>query len=413
MDPYARLAVRAAAWATAALVATWLCGAPPVAASELAVSIDFEGGSAHVESIDQRQRVVRLTPSFHPGRGWRCWWYLKLSGIEPGETITLEVGDAPWATPDRAAVSLDNRTWGQTEPGRREGRRIVYRHRVDAAEAWFAWGPPFGVRDAAALVERVARRSFDAEAFELCRSREGRPTPALHVTAARPAAAPRRGVWVIARQHAWESGSSWVCRGMIEWLVSDDPRAEALRGACCITFVPVMDVDNVALGAGGKGQQPHDHNRDWSDDPYFPAVAAVIEGIRELDAEGRFDLFLDLHNPGAADRRPFYYFPPQEPLDPIGRRNHRRFFQASRAEIDQPMKLAELARVSGADYDRLWRRMSKNWVVAHTREHVVAVTLEVPWNTPHGTTEGYMAIGRQLGLTVERYFRDDPRAAVE
>jgi len=40
---------------------------------------------------------------------------------------------------------------------------------------------------------------------------------------------------------------------------------------------------------------------------------------------------------------------------------------------------------------------------------VVAVTLEIAWNTPGGTPEGYMALGRQLGMALERYFRDDPR----
>ena len=39
----------------------------------------------------------------------------------------------------------------------------------------------------------------------------------------------RYGVWIQARQHAWETGGSWVSRGLIEWLVSDDPRAETLR----------------------------------------------------------------------------------------------------------------------------------------------------------------------------------------
>jgi len=32
-------------------------------------------------------------------------------------------------------------------------------------------------------------------------------------------------VWLQARQHAWESGSSWVARGIGEWFAGDSPDA--------------------------------------------------------------------------------------------------------------------------------------------------------------------------------------------
>jgi hypothetical protein len=41
--------------------------------------------------------------------------------------------------------------------------------------------------------------------------------------------------------------------------------------------------------------------------------------------------------------------------------------------------------------------------------HVVAVTLETSWNTPHSTTTGYRTVGKQLGLAVERYSREARR----
>lgn len=36
-------------------------------------------------------------------------------------------------------------------------------------------------------------------------------------------------------------------------------------------------------------------------------------------------------------------------------------------------------------------------------EYVVATTLEVPWNTADSTWENYQAVGRRLGLTIERF----------
>ncbi len=371
---------------------------------ELSVTSDFESGSAQVEQIDQVARSIRISPTAHEGRGWACWWYCKVQGIRPGETLTLDVGPAPWATPDRAALSLDGRNWRQTTPGSRTKGRIVYSVKVDATEAWFAWGPPFGQSDAQRLVNEAAARSPHAEAFELCRSREGRPTPALRISQEGSADEDRVGIWIQARQHAWESGSSWVCKGFVDWLVSDDERAEALRKRALITIVPVMDVDNVAIGAGGKNQTPQDHNRDWTDRPYHPAVEAAQIEIARLNADGRFHLFLDLHNPDAGAQEPFFFVGPRERLTDVGRANRDAFIEAVREEMTGQLPFKGRVRETGPKYDPKWQAISGNWVTSHCRDHVVAACLETAWNTPHSTVEGYEQVGRELGLAIGRYF---------
>lgn len=382
---------------------------PDAAAGQLQVTVDIPGGAAVVQSIDQEKRVIRIEPPRPEGRGWVVWWYFKVSGIRPGETITIDVGNPPWSTPERAAFSLDNRVWTQTAPGRQIEKRMVYQQRVEGAEAWFAWGPPFSPEDAEQLVDEASQKFPAAVTFELCRTLEGRPTPALLIHQPGVPDDERYGVWIQARQHAWESGASWVCRGMVEWLISDDPRAESLRKTAKIYVVPVMDIDNVAVGAGGKEQKPHDHNRDWSDKPHFPAVAAAMEHIRREDTAGRFDLFIDLHNPAPSTKNPFFFLAPADLISAPRRANIDRFLNVCRLEISGPPKFEGQTYESGQRYDPNWPRISKNWVTSHTREHVVAVTLETPWNTPHATPEGYQAIGRQLAMATERYFRESPR----
>ncbi len=382
-------------------------------AADLVVSTDFEGGSADVEAVDQENRVVRISPGGQRKRGWVCWWYVRIDGLVPGETLVLDVGGGVWATPDRATFSTDGKTWQQTERGKRAGQRIVFRQKCDAETVWFAWGPPFTPTDATALCERIAEESPHAESFVLCKTRRGRPTPALRIRQDGVANEERYGLWIQARQHAWESGGSWVGRGFVEWLVSDDPDAERLRKSAVVTFVPIMDVDNTAEGHGGKNQSPQDHNRDWTDQPYWRAVEAAQAGIGKLDVAGRFDLFVDLHNPGANDRRPFFYTPPADLLSKRGQRNLAAFVAAAKEEIVGPLELADKQRVSGAGYDKAWRAISKNWVTEHTRDHVVAVTLETSWNTPHSTTDGYQRVGRELGEAIATYFEQSPRTPVE
>ena len=383
------------------------------AAMTLSVSADFDGGCALVESIDQEARVIRFRPEAYPDEGWAYWWYMHVDGIQPGETITLELGGkhGRFAHPEQAHFSLDGKTWNRTPMGVREKERITYRVKIDAAEAWFAWGPPFLPGDATELVERLATIAPFAEAFELTKSREGRSVPGLRFSAGADAETPRYGIWIQARQHAWECGGSWVARGLAEWLVSDDPRARTLREKADIVLVPLMDVDSVAMGSGGKGQKPRDHNRDWDDAPHWPEVRAAMAEIDRMHAETGVDLFLDLHSPGMYDPETYYLTSARATGTEAGKRNLQRFLDASHAEMTGPLKLRAEQKVADRKYSSGWQTMSQNWVTARTNRQALSFTLEAAWNNPDSTPEGYMTLGRQLGLAIERYLRVDPRDA--
>ncbi|MCI0360573.1 MAG: M14-type cytosolic carboxypeptidase [Planctomycetaceae bacterium] len=395
------------------------------ARGEISVRTDFEGASAKVVSIGHAPRTVRITPGGDPARGWPCWWYLRIDGLAKGDTLTLEVVplDAPlvgpgknrgkplaagWCQPARAAVSHDGKKWQQTEPGRAREGVMSYKVQAHGESLWLAWGPPFTPKDSAELVESLAKKCRGSEAFELCQSNGGRPCPALRLVSERPSER-RPGVWIQARQHAWESGSSWVCRGAAEWLASDDRRAAALREKAEITIVPIMDIDSTATGNGGKECLPQDHNRDWTDRPHHAEVAAAQKHLRQWADEKRLALFVDLHNPGPGDMQPFFYCCPDSSLTEAGRTNLDRFLTLCRGEMNGPLALADKPRTSGPAYDPLWRQMSKNWVAAHAPPHAVAVTLESAWNTPDSTTDGYRRLGEQLGQAIAKFLREDVR----
>ncbi len=377
----------------ATLMITGLAGA------ELAVESNFPGGSAEVVSIDQASATVVLNPADHPDRGWRCWWYFRFTGITPGKAITLEVGDAPWATPKRASFSSDGgETWQHSGDGTPAGKRIRYSLTFETETALVAWGPPFVPDDARALVEKLAAKSDEATAFSLCQTREDRDTPAVRIgSVGKPL------IWIQARQHAWESGASWVGKGFAEWIISEAPEASRLRQHYEIVFVPITDIDNVYRGAGGKSQKPQDHNRDWSDAPHWHAVAAAQKELSAAAEGDRLAMFIDLHNPGAGDLFPYFYVPPADILSADAKENLAIFLDAAKTEITGPLRFTGRVIESGAKYDpKAWSTISKNWV-ARLGSPAVSVTLETAWNTPASTTSGYETVGRQLGLAIARY----------
>ena len=112
-------------------------------ADDLTVTSDFEGASVRKVQIDEAVRSIRFMPGGDPVRGWPCWWYFRVNGIVPGETITLKLcgstatvpvkdatskpGSPPskplaaeWAMPVQATFSTDGESWLHTENGKRQ-----------------------------------------------------------------------------------------------------------------------------------------------------------------------------------------------------------------------------------------------------------------------------------------------------
>lgn len=386
----------------------------------LSIVSDFEGASVAEVVIDQTSRTVSFMPGGDPERGWPCWWYFRIDGVTPGETVTLRLrgstarsGDekplaAAWAKPRQATWSTDGTTWLQTAEGRTDSEWMVYTFQPNEESAFVAWGPPYPPGTATALLNQISTTSPYAEAVELCRSREGRSVPMLHVRDGSRPHSQRFGVWIQARQHAWESGSSWVAQGFIEWVVSESVDAAWLRQHADIYIVPVMDVDNAATGNGGKNALPHDHNRDWSENPHWNEVQAAQRRIQELIDAGRMDVFIDLHNPAPGDPTFFYILPPEMLKEPmIGLRN--RFIELAYARISRirpQIPMSNQPKTTGSNYHPLWKHISSNWVSMNGNPHTVSLCLETIWNSKNSTTAGYRAVGSSLAATVREYLAE-------
>lgn len=392
------------------------------AQDSIRVASDFEGASVRVLKIDQASRSVSFMPGGDPERGWPCWWYFRVEGVTPGEAITLRLHgslaaigkqkplSASWAMPKYATYSTDGKTWQHSEAGRRENEWMIYRIQPDAKSVFVAWGPPYTPATAIAFVRKMGEESPHATATELCRSRQDRSVPMLHIKEGDRTEQQRFGVWVQARQHAWESGSSWVAQGFAKWVLSDDEQAKWLRQHAEIFIVPIMDIDNTATGNGGKNAVPHDHNRDWSDKPHWHEVRAAQQKVMDFVDEGRMDVFLDLHNPAPGDPSFFYVLPRellQEPM--LSLRDQFIDLAYSRISKIKPLiPMSSKPKVTGSNYHPLWKQISTNWVSMQGNPHTVSLCLETIWNSKNSTATGYQAVGASLATAVQDYLSQRP-----
>jgi hypothetical protein len=338
---------------------------------------DFPGGNIEVVELDVLNRSLRFRPAKHKDRGWDCWWYFRMEGMQKGQTWTFQLEGSGFTTPRQATYSTDNKFWQQTEEGKKDKNLISYSLKTPSETLWLAWGPPFQLEQAELLVNEITSMNVGAESIVLTTSKDGHKVPGLHWKHNGGKEVP--AVWIQARQHAWESGSSWVCKGLTRWLASGDKDAEWMRDHASIYIIPIMDVDNVQRGAGGKNQIPHDHNRDWGEEPIHPE---------------------------AGDRKPFFFGSPEDHVPPQRASNQSQFLKICEKHLgEQRLGFNSILRITGANYHPLWKRISKNWVARNTQNGSICLTLETSWDTPNSTQANYQEYGAALGRSISQFLQ--------
>jgi hypothetical protein len=120
----------------------------------------------------------------------------------------------------------------------------------------------------------------------------------------------KKTVWLQARQHAWETGTSYVMEGALRFVTSDDPLARELRKQVVFKFTPMMDPDGCATGKVRFNANGYDVNRHWDEVDLrrkeylerMPEIWYVKKAILgHVDAHHTIDLLLNLHNTETAE----------------------------------------------------------------------------------------------------------------
>lgn len=95
-----------------------------------------------------------------------------------------------------------------------------------------------------------------------------------------------RVIVVIARTHPGESVTSFVCQGLLEFLIGSHPIASILRENFVFKVIPMLNPDGVFLGNNRCNLIGQDLNRIWNIATEFshPTVFAIKNMLSELDS---------------------------------------------------------------------------------------------------------------------------------
>lgn len=107
----------------------------------------------------------------------------------------------------------------------------------------------------------------------------------------------KKGVFLSARVHPGESNSSWMMKGIIEFLVSNAIEARALREHFVFKIIPMINVDGVINGNYRCSLSGQDLNRRYKNPSkqVHPVIFNVKKAIRPFAKERELILYCDLH----------------------------------------------------------------------------------------------------------------------
>ena len=289
-------------------------------AAAITITTSFEGGSTgpvqHVS--DSHVRVGVRGDKDQNGRNRQAtWYYFEVRNAQPGKPLIIDMVDLPGEynfQPNRGAitdatppvVSYDGTNWTHVETVEYNADEPYLRLNITPKRRKFrvAHTPPYTGEHLARLRKAVLGRGGKEEIVG--KTPEGRPMLLWTIGSGHNTA------WLMFRQHAWESGTSWVGDSAVRDLLSDS------RSITWKIF-PMADPDGVAKGRVRFNAKGFDLNRNWDtiDAVSMPEIAAQHAAIEKWVKSGRsIDFFFTLHNTETSE---YLQGPPGE-MPAVGKR---------------------------------------------------------------------------------------------
>ena len=307
-----------------ALALAWVlsCAFAAARAAEITFNKNFEGAAlAKIEFFGETEFRCHVEGQ-HDERGRNRqanWYYFRMDGVR-GRKVTLtltdfvgEYNDKPGSCPMNAdtipVFSYDEERWEHfpSMAWDDQKKEATLQFQAEQDRIWIAHVPPYTHSRLLRLLEDLNRLPT-TRVEVIGKTAQQRD---LHlVTVAKFDKPGTRTVWLQARQHAWEAGTSYVMEGALRFITSDDPQARGLRDKVVFKFTPMMDPDGCANGNVRFNANGYDVNRHWDEVDLWrkqylqrmPEIWYVKKSIlAAMDSERKIDLMLNMHNTETAE----------------------------------------------------------------------------------------------------------------
>ena len=279
-----------------------------VALAAATIHTNFEGGSlGEIQKIsDAHFRLAVKGESDQDHRNRQAnWYYFRVD--DASQPLTLDIVNLPGEynyQPNRGAItkdtppviSYDGVHWEHVKAYKYDPKepKLILHISPPKSTFWIAHCAPYTNETLAKLRDQLGNH-LDFREEKIGKTVGGRDL--LLWTITHGTSRSKKTIWLLFRQHSWESGSSWVGEGAIRTLLAD--KSKKLRDEAIWKIIPFCDPDGVARGGVRFNANGFDLNRNWDviDPIKMPEIAAQRNAIQKwLQSGHSIDLFLSLHN---------------------------------------------------------------------------------------------------------------------
>lgn len=265
---------------------------------KMKITAEFPGGNIRFLSRDGN--VFHVEQDLKGTAKWWFYWCFRVEDPEEG-TFRFQFHNGEVVSDHGPAISTDGIHWTWYKAGYVDHTCFTYTFGKNEKIRYFSFCFPYTLAD----FERFYA-GISVQRDVLCKSEDGRDIPFLTFGHG------ERNVYLTARHHCCEAPASFVLEGLITAALETPALLERYR----FHVFPFADLDGVEKGEQGKDRGPHDHNRDYMDEPLYAFVRAIQAYVKTAKPA----VFLDLHAPlqwGSEDSKPHIHLsaPPEEGRD--------------------------------------------------------------------------------------------------
>ncbi|MSU62067.1 MAG: hypothetical protein EXS31_06675 [Pedosphaera sp.] len=287
--------------------------------SPVTFNTNFEGASlGKIEKLDDNKFRCHVAGQYDErGRNRQATWYFFRMDAVKGREVTLTLSDLVGEYNDKSGTaamssdiipvfSYDSERWQHfaAMDWDDQKKEATLKFRAERDTIWIAHIPPYTTSRLQRLLAEINRHPHVLVEI-VGKTVQGRDLSLVKVTNPHVPDSQKKNVWLIARQHAWEAGTSFVMEGALRFVTSDDASAVELRDRVIFNFVPMMDPDGCVGGKVRFNANGYDVNRHWDEVDLrsktllerMPEIWCVKKAIFGWLNSGRgIDLMLNLHN---------------------------------------------------------------------------------------------------------------------
>jgi murein tripeptide amidase MpaA len=264
----------------------------------ITISSQFDSGAIGVVRADDPSDIV-LTVRADNAAEFAQWFHFRLQGAA-GVPVTIRFANAGQCAYTKGwegyqvLASHDRQHW-QRVPTAFDGSVMTVQFTPDTNSVYLAYFEPYSWERHLDLIGSAAA-SGHVQLERLGSTLDGRDMDVLHITDASSAtaAADKRQIWLIARQHPGETMAEWFIEGLLERLLdTSDPVARVLLARCVFHVVPNMNPDGSVRGNLRTNGVGANLNREWLEPSMDRSPEVFL--VRACMQRTGVDLFLDIH----------------------------------------------------------------------------------------------------------------------